>query len=231
MVEGLFRLESQVTHMHLCYFRYRSIPALPTSLRHLSIVESMLMQHMSAAIPLPRLNSLSIRCSRYISVPGLNSRHVLPSLVHNLFPGITSLRLDVSWPLRNFVLAMAQSQHNLQTLELYVLTESDLVWEESQRQPSPEDIFPPEYLRAAVLPQTLATLKLEVVQTFYELERSVGCCTRWIDDNIVTGLGGPGLKSIEVWFVQPASEFVRERTLWMRWVKSHSDDWEIEKCP
>ena len=89
-----------------------------------------------------------------------------------------------------------------------------------------------EYSRNNMLPGALQSLKLDVVQRYGKLERSLAQCIRWIDDDVVhpvTGLGGSGLKNIDVSFVlHHGSGFERERRVWRRWTKLPDGDWQIE---
>ena len=96
-----------------------------------------------------------------------------------------------------------------------------------------EGEIPIDSFRNFTFPAPLQSLKLDVAQTSYELERSVAPCTRWISDSIlppVTGLGGSDLKHIDVSFVQPQSVLERERVISKRWVKSPNENWQIEEC-
>jgi len=225
----LFRLASQVTCLHLFgSFRNTRVAAFPKSLQHLSIHENVLKEHEFGTGGLPQLVSLNIRlCSQ--GLWRLNHRPMLPSFIRDRFPGITSLQLDIQWSLRNFALVMARSQRNVRLLELCIATEFGLHWE---RELSDEVEVPTEYLCETMLPATMQTLKLEVVQISYELERSVECCARWINSIVLpsaTGLGGSDLKSIDVSFVQPERGLARERALSRRWAKLPGGDWQIEK--
>ncbi len=88
-----------------------------------------------------------------------------------------------------------------------------------------------DHLRNNVLPGGLQSLRLDVVQSYGELERSLAQCSQWIDDDIlhpVTGLGGSDLKSIDVSFVQPEGGSERERRVWKRWAKLPDGDWRME---
>jgi len=179
--------------------------------------------------PFPRLVSLGIRFSQPW---GSNYYITLSSSLRNHFPGITSLHLDIPWSLRNFAVVLAQAHHSVQVLELSIVTRHGLDWEEKQVMTYEVEI-PTDYSGNAMLPAALQSIRLDVVQTFHQLEDSVSVCTRWIGDNIlpsVTGLGGSGLKCIDVSLVQPEDGTERERVITKRWIKSPNDDWQLEKC-
>jgi len=221
---------SQVTHLQLSgWVDYRCIATSQKSLQHLSIDVDMLTEQILGTDPFPRLMSLSIQCHRSWK---LNQHFTISSFIRDYFPEITLLHLSIPWSLRRPALVIARSQDNVQALELSVVTKSGLDWEES-RLWSYEEEVPTDYFRNSTFPAVLQSLKVDVAQTSYELERSVPPCTRWISDNIlppVTGLGGSDLKYIDVSFVQPKSVLERERVISKRWVKSPDDDWQIEEC-
>jgi hypothetical protein len=124
---------------------------------------------------------------------------------------------------------MARSQHNVQALELIITTESGLDRDEKRNEGVE---VPIDFLREAVFPAALQSLKLEVVQTSHNLEDNIAPCTRWIWDHVLLGVGGLGgsdLRSIDVWSVQPECQVARERVLRRRWVKSSNDGWQIEE--
>jgi len=88
-----------------------------------------------------------------------------------------------------------------------------------------------DHLRNNVLPGALQSLRLDVVQTYGGLERSLANCSQWIDDDVlhpVTGLGGSDLKTIDVSFVQCEGGSERERRIWKRWAKLPDGDWRME---
>jgi len=226
----VFRLGSRVTHLHLSgEFDHTCVSAFPKTLQNLSIEEWMLTEQVFAKFLLPQLVSLSIRChQRWWKMDFLAA---LPSFIRDRFPGITSLHFNLPWSLRHFVLALARSQYNLQTLKLFIDTKFGL---------DREEVFIryPEWVsddidRKIMWPAALQSIKLEVVQTYCELEWSVTPCTQWISDNVlpsVTGLGSSDLKNVEVLFIQPESELAWKRVLWKRWIRTPNNDWKIEKC-
>lgn len=226
----LLRLGSQLTHLHLRGdFRHTLISAFPASLQHLYISDVMLTERRFGNHSLPSLMSLSLQC--YRGIWHLNERITLHSFISNHFPGITALHLIMPWSHRNFALLMARSQPNVHALELYVNAGLSLECsEERERKYGDVVEVPTDYLREGTLPAALQTLKLEIVQTAYNLEQSVACCARWIDDNVLpSGLSGSNLKIIDVSFIRPETAATRERMLWRRWVKSPNDYWQMEK--
>ena len=224
---------SQVSHLRLFgYIALLRIDASLKSLQHLSVDNEMLSEGVFRANQFPRLMSLSIRFSPSERYQPWQSHLTLSSFLHNHFPGITSLRLDIPWSLRNFAVVLARAQHSVQALELSIVTGHGLDWEEGKLRTYEVEI-PTDYFGTGVLPAVLRSIRLDVVQTFHQLEDSVSVCTRWIDDNIlpsVAGLGGPDLKCIDVSFVQPEDGTERERVISKRWIKSPDEDWQLEKC-
>jgi hypothetical protein len=212
----LLRLGSRVTHLHLTGNSDQIHPvAFPESLQHLSITELVLAPLNHRIDPLPRLISLSIQCDPRYDSP------TLPSFVRDRFPNITSLHLAIPWSLRDIALVTARSQQNVHTLELSFNTSCGLDSENT------EFWLPDDFLLNFVLSAPLQTLKLEVVQTHFQLERSVERCTWWLDNIVLpsmTGFGGSELKSIDASFVQPESWSARRRLLCRQWVNG---DWKI----
>ena len=220
---------SQVTHLRLSgYVALLRIDAPLKSLQHLSVEDTMLRGGVFGTNPFPQLVSLSIRCYQ----PWGSNYHItLSSSLRKHFPGITSLHLDIPWSLRNFAVALARAHHNVQALELSIVTAHGLDWEERKLRVYEVDIST-DYFGNGMLPAVLQRIRLGV-QTFHQLEDSVSVCTRWIGNNIppsATGLGGSGLKCIDVSFVQPEDGTGRERVISKRWIKSPNDDWQLEKC-
>jgi hypothetical protein len=225
----LFRVGSHITHLYLSgSFHHTRIAAFPESLQHLFIEdETVLTEDIFGTNSFPQLTSLSLHCSllNYLSDP-----LTLPSFIRDHFPGITSLQLNIPWLLRNFALGMARLHPNVRALELFLDTKFGLDDE-------PGSIFfrchvetPIRQLRQIVSPAALQTLNVEIIQTRYQFERSMEPCTLWINDTIiplVTGLGGPNLKDIDLQVIQPGGKRARERMLCKRWVKLPNDDWQV----
>jgi len=228
LLNELFHLVPRVTHLHLydCVY-YRHLTAFPKSLQHLSIDEMMLTEQTFGQITCPQLMSLSLR---YYRVWGLNYHFTLSSFIRDHFPRITYLHLDRPRILPT-ALALARSQHHVQTLKVSLKSTRGLDREGTDFNFPPG--IPSDILRGCILPAALQSLILEVVQTDYELERSVPTFTQWIDDNVlppVTGLGGPDLKNIDILFVRLESKLERERVVRRRWVKSPNGNWLMEEC-
>jgi len=229
MLNALFRLGPQLAFLHLSgsFHRARVAP-FPKSLEHLSIEDGALTNRNFGMDALPQVKSLSLKHCREWWDPKL-----LPPFIRDHFPRITSLHLNIPWPLRNIALVMARAQCNVQSLELRIVTEFGLNRKERDLILNHKVEIPADYLRTTMLPAALKTLKLEVVQAHSDLGRSIAPCTRWIDRNdlpSVTGLGGPDLRSVEAWFVQPESELVRGRVVWRQWTKLPNGDWQMEGC-
>ena len=228
LLSELFHLVPQVTHLHLygCVL-YRQITAFPKNLQHLAIDELMITEPNFGPITCSQLISLSLR---WYGVSGLKYLLTISSFIRDHFPRITCLHLDSPWPPPT-ALALARSQHHVQTLKLSLNTTRGLDREGTDFSfppGSPSDIH-----RGCTLPAALQFLILEVVQTDYKLERSVPTCTQWINDNVlppVTGLGGPNLKNIDVLFVRLENKSGRERVVRRRWAKSPNGDWLMEEC-
>jgi len=225
MLNELFRLGPQLAFLHLFGMFHRArVVTFPKSLQHLSI--EALTEWNFAINALPQLKSLSLKQCKEWWDPKL-----LPPFIRDHFPRITSLHLDIPWPLRNIALVIARAQYNIQSLELRIVTEFGLNME--GRNLSHKVEIPADDLRTTTFPAALKTLKLEVVQADSELGRSIAPCTRWIDHEVlpsVTGLGGPDLRSVEVWFVQPESKLARERVIWRQWIKLPNGDWQMDGC-
>ena len=215
---------SQITRLHLFgTLNTSNTHALPRSLQHLSTEDGILTQQVLGTTPLIQLVSLSIQ--RY---PSWDTCHHLKisAFVCDHFPRITSLHLHIQWSLRNTSLIMARSQHNVRAMELSIVTKRGL---NSGGRDQVE--IPNDHLRNNILSGALQSLRLDVIQCYDELERSLAQCSRWIDDDIlhpVTGLGGSDLKSIDVSFVQPKAGSEQERRIWKQWAKSPDGDWRME---
>lgn len=228
VLNALFHV-SQVTHLRLFgYVELLRLDASLKSLQYLSVENAMLTEGVFGTNPFPRLVSLSIRCCQPW---GLHYHLTLSSFLRNYFPGITSLRLDIPWSLRNFALLLARSQHSVQALELSIITGYGLDWEERKLRIYEVEI-PTDYLHDAVLPAVLQSIRLDVVQIVYRFEESVSVCARWINDNVlhsVTGLGGSDLKCIDVSFDRPEDWIERGQVILKRWIKPPNEDWRLEK--
>ena len=126
-------------------------------------------------------------------------------------------------------MAMARSQHNVQTLKLVVL------WMDYEKSGEMDCCFPIEVLddqlHQAKLPAALQALTLETVQYYGELERGASLCIQWVFNNVippVAGLGGTALKSISMVVSQLKSRSVeREQVLSRQWVRAPNDDWQV----
>ena len=225
VLNELFRV-SQVTHLHLFGTLDPSCLAFPKSLRYLSTEDWVLIQWRRRPNPLTQLISLSIRRSQEWDMR-YNLR--LSANVCDQFSRITFLRLNIRWSLRNVALVMARSQHHVRAIEFSIVTRQGLDSEGRWRRREVGILN--DYLRNNTLPGALQGLRLEVVQHYGDLVRSLAQCSQWIDDDVVhpaTGLGGSNLKSIDVSFVLPENEFERERRIWKRWAKLPDGDWRIE---
>ena len=229
----LFHLGSQITHLHLSgSFHHVRAAAFPTSLQQLSIGASMLTEQNFGTSPLHGLLSLSIEhCERGKGPWRLEPRlRLLPSLIRDCFPGITSLQLHIQWSLRNMALVIARSQRNVRVLKLVINTTSDLDHEEKEStRLGHHDGISAAHLLESTSPAALQSLRLDVTQTCNELERSVAPCTRWVENDPMTGVGGPDLKSVDAFFFQPEGKLVQERVLRRRWIKSIEGDWEMDR--
>ena len=226
VLDELF-LVSQVTHLHLFGNLDSSrIASFPKSLQHLSTEDGVLVQWRLRPTPLTQLISLSIRRSEEWE---MNYHLALSSFVCDHFPGITSLHLDIGWSLRNVALVMARSQHNVRAMELSIVTRRGLDSEGKWRQNQVRILN--DYLQNTMLPGTLQSIKLEVVQHYGDLVRTLALCSQWIEDDIihpVKGLGGSDLRSIDALFILSESGLERERRIWKRWAKLSDGDWQIE---
>jgi len=227
ILSELFRLGPQLAFLHFSgSFRHIRVATFPKSLQHLSIGDGALTDRDFGITVMPQLMSLSIKHYR-------RDLKLLPPFIRDRFPGITSLHIDTLWAFRNVALVMARSLYNVQSLELRIVTEFTLYAKERERRLGYKAEIPADYLRTTTLPAALKTLKLEMVQLKNELECNIAPCTRWIERDVlpsVTGLGGPDLRSIEVWFVQPESRLGRERVHWRQWIKLPNGDWQMEEC-
>ena len=228
LLDELFHV-SQIAHLHLSgtlASRHIPVAAFPKSLQHLYTEDGMLIQQVLGTTPLSQLISLSIRRSQAWK---MRTHLEISAFVCDHFPRITTLRLDIRWSLRNIALVMARSQHNVRAMELSIFTSQGL--DLGQRWPRHQVQILNDHLRNTVLPGPLQSLRLEVVQHYGDLERSLAHCSRWIDDDIlhpVTGLGGSDLKSIDVSFVQREGGSERERRIWKRWAKLPDGNWRME---
>ena len=218
---------SQVTHLHL-YGTLNSshITTFPKSLQHLSTEDGMLSQRMLGTTPMAQLKSLSIRLSEERGT----SHHLETSaFICDHFPGITSLRLNITWSLRNAALVMARSQHNVRAIALSIPPNGVLDSEEGWRLNRVKSLN--DYPQNNMLPGVLQSLRVDVVQSRGNLEWSLVQCSQWIDDDIIhpmTGLGGPDLGSIDLSLRIRKSGLEPERRIWKRWVKLLDGDWRIE---
>ena len=236
VLDELFHV-SQITHLHLSGpfdFSHIAVPAFPKSLQHISGADGMLTQQVLGTTPLTQLVSLSIQ--RYPSWDMRYHLHV-SAFVCDHFPSITFLHLHIQWSFRNAALIMARSQHNVRTMELSISPDHGLdsggrwSWDSGRRWSWNQAEILDDYRRDNVLSGALQSLRLDVVQRYGELERSLAQCSQWIDDDIlhpVTGLGGPDLKCIDVSFVQREGRSERERRIWKRWAKLPDGDWRME---
>ena len=224
VLRNLLQLGPQVTQVHIVgtLWNYGALSP-PKSLRHLSTDNAMLRTGILGVDPWSQLMSLTIHSHSLRR----GSRHLnLALIIRHYFPRITSLHLHIPWSLRNFALIMARSQENVQALELFIIITRTMEWGETG---GDEVEISADYLRTAILPAALRSIKLDV---YDKTDWGIGPCTRWVNDNIIpdeTGLGGPDLRSIELSFIQPESGSERERVLRRRrWIKSPNDDWQIE---
>ena len=228
----LFQLGSQITHLYLFgSFDHIRVTALPKCLRHLSIEARVLIEQNFRTSPLRGLLSLSIKGSTAPWEYGYPLR-LLPSLIRDCFPGITSLQLHIQWSFRNIALVLARFQRNVRVLKLVIETSYGIDHKRLEPMPGPpRDDITIAYLSTSQA--SLQSLRLDVTQKYHELERSIAPCTRWIENDTlpsVTGVGGPDLKSVDALFIQPESRLVQERVVRRQWAKSNEGDWEINKC-
>ena len=212
----LLRLGSRVTHLHVTgHFRNEPVTACPTSLQYLVTSSWMLSEHVFGTEPFPRLVHLTVVGFEYADIADPSS------FISDHFPRITSLDLSTLWRLRDRAMVMARSQHNVQALKLVIYTQDWIM---------DEEVVPKDQLHHAMLPAGLQTLKLEVFQSHYELERGATRCSRWIFDHVIpsmTHLGGFALKSISLSVSQPKSRSgERERVLSRQWDKALNGDWQ-----
>jgi hypothetical protein len=225
----LLRLGPQITHLHVNgHFENEPVTACQESLQHLHTSIWMLSEHIFGTEPFPRLVHLSLRFSKYA-----DTYNFLPTpspFIRDHFPTITSLHLSIPWGYRNNAMIIARSQPNVQALKLRIYFPDE---EESGEGGDADFRFPGEdfndQLHQAMLTAALQTLDLEVVQSHDEQERATSCI-RWVFDDIVppvTGLGGTGLKSIDLSASQPTSESGEsQRVLLRQWVKASNGDWQ-----
>ena len=225
----LLRLGSQLTHLLVTgQTYYDPVTACRNSLQHLSINDRMLTEEIFGIVPFPRLMHLSLRQLQFSDAVKNPLKRSL--FIRDHFPRITSLHFHIPWFFRNYAMAIARSQHNVQTLTLAINTEGGIEYEENVMICSLYQVEIPNELHQAMSPTTLHTFKLEVTQDNFELERSAARCTQWVHDDIippVMGLGGPGLTSIDISVSKPKiGSIVRERVLLRRWVKVAHDGWQ-----
>ena len=227
----LLRLGSQLTHLLVTgQTHYDPITACRNSLQHLSINDQMLSEKIFGTVPFPRLIHLTLRIFRFSDA--VKNPHKRSLFICDHFPRITSLHLHIPWFFRNYAMAIARSQHNVQTLTLTIDTEGGIECEENVKMLYQGEI-PSDELHQAMSPTSLQTFKLEVTQDHCELERSAARCTQWVYDDIippVMGLGGLGLTSIDMSVSKPKSGsvfIVREQVLLRRWVKVADDGWQM----
>ena len=227
VLEEVFQV-SQVTHLHLFGTLDPSRAAFPKSLQHLSTEDWVLIQLKLRPTPVPLTQLISLSIQRYQEWE-MSYHLAFSALVCDHFPRIISLHLRIQWALRNVALVMARSQHNVQEMELSIVTRQGLDSEGWWGWKQVEILN--DYLQNNTLPGALQGLRLEVVQRRGNFERGLALCSRWVYDDVihpVKGLGGSDLKSIDVSFVLSESGLGRERRIWKRWAKLPDEDWQIE---
>ena len=211
----ILRSASQVTHLHVTGHFLAPVTACQKSLQHLTTSIWMLSEHVFGIEPFPRLMHLSLDFFRFTDM--VDRPFAPSSFICDHFPMITSLHLSIPWVLRNYAMAMARSQHNVQVLKLDLYIRDWIM---------DEGIVPDDPLHRVMLAAALHTLKLEVVQSHRDLERGATQCIRWVFDDVVPyviGLGGAGLTRIDL----SVSRFVeRERILSRQWRKAPNDGWK-----
>ncbi len=227
----LLRLGSQLTHLFVTgHTYYDPVTACQNSLQHLSINDRMLSEHIFGTVPFPRLIHLCLRISRFSDAMKNPLQRSL--FIRDHFPRITSLHLHIPWFFRKCAVAMARSQHNVQTLTLAIEAKGGIEYEENVKMlPFYQVEIPNDELHQTMSPTALQTFKLEVTQDHCGLERSAARCTQWVYDDIippVMGLGGLGLTSIDMSVSKPKiGSIVREPVLSRRWVKVADGSWLI----
>ena len=229
----LIQLGSQITHLHLSgsFEHIDRVAAFPGSLLHLSVEAWMLTEPYFGTCTFPGLLSLSVKqCVLYKgSLIGDDHIRRLPSLIRDCFPRISSLQLHIQWSFRNVALEIARFQRNVQALTLDIGTLEGLDYEEIEATvPDRHNEITTAYLSTEQAP--LQSLRLDITQTYHELEQSVAPCTRWVENDtlpFVTGVGGPDLKSVDVSFIQLETNWVQERVLRRQWAKSIKGEWEM----
>jgi hypothetical protein len=220
---------SQVTHLHVAgHFHNEPVTACQESLQYLSTSSWMLSEHIFGTKPFTRLMHLSLTFSEYKDPA--DHLFMPSSFIRDHFPMITSLQLSIQWVFRNRAMLMARSQHKVQTLKLVIYIQDVVEGADEERSPFfPVDV-PNDPLHRAMLPAALQTLKLEAVQFDGELERNITQCSLWVFDDVVpsvTGLGGAGLKSIDLLVSQPKRGSVQREPVHSRqWVKAPNGDWQ-----
>ena len=232
----LFHLGSQITHLHLSgSFEHIRVAAFPASLWHLSVEAWMLTEQYFKTCTLHGLLSLSVKQCVLGNGSSIRDDHIkrLPSLIRDCFPRISSLQLHIQWSFRNVALVIARFQRNVQALNLVIETLQGLDYEEEIEAMvlDRHNKITTAYLSTEQAP--LQSLRLDVTQTYYELEQSVAPCTRWVESDTilsVIGLGGPDLKHVDVSFIQLETNWVQERVLRRQWAKSIKGEWEVYKC-
>ena len=223
MLSKLLQLGPRVTQLHIFgKLNHPGIPSPPKSLQHLSTDEWMLSRNVFGVGPWSQLTSLTIHGDLFIKE---RRRLNLAQYIRHHFPGITSLQLHIPWTLRNFALVLARSQQNV--LELVIVFTYN--WEEGEKR-EVEVGIPAGYLRSAILPAALRSLRLDIGPG---TDQGMGPWTWWVNNHIPpaeTGLGGPDLRSIELSLIQPESRSERQRVRRRRrWDKSPNGDWEIDE--
>jgi len=170
--------------------------------------------------PFPQLTHVSL-----FEYADIHNPLIHTSFICDHFPMITSLHLSVPWVIWNRAMVMAWSQHNVQTLKL-IINIQDRIGDEEMIPSFPLEVTNDQL---AMLPAALLILQLEVVQSDDELEQGAWY-SQWIFNDVVppaTGLGGTGLKSIDLLVSQPKSTSAeRERVLSRQWVKAPNGDWQ-----
>jgi len=218
----LLRLAPQVTRLHVTgHILNEPITACRESLQYLLISIWMLSEHMFGTKPFPRLMHLSLIHYEFADI------FPPSSFISDHFPMIKSLDLSILWEFRNHAMVTARSHHRVQTLKLVIMIRDGI--NDDEVDPCFPVGAPNDQLHCAMLPAALQTLKLEVTEFNGELERSAIRCNRWIFDDVipsVTGLGGPGLKSIGLLVsVYKGRPVAREQALSRQWVKAPNGDW------
>jgi len=115
-LNDILRLASQVTHLHMTGQYLAPVTACQKSLQYLTTSIWMLSEDVFGIEPFPRLMHLSLDLFRFTDI--VYHPFAPYSFICDHFPMITSLHLSIPWVLRNYAMAMARSQHNVQVLKL-----------------------------------------------------------------------------------------------------------------